>query len=360
MNTFSLCMIVKDEEKVIERCLKSVKDLFDEIIIVDTGSTDKTKEIVKKYTNKVYDFKWVDDFSKARNFSFSKATKKYIMWLDADDVVFEKDLNKLKELKKTLDDSIDIVMMNYDISFDENMKPTFSYYRERLFKRSKKYKWVDPIHEVIQLTGKVIHKDISISHMKEYQNDPDRNIRIFENIIKNGSKLSARQKFYYARELYYKKRFNESITLLEKFIDDKDGWIENKISACLDLAKCYKEIKQPKNRLETLFKSFTLDLPRAEICCEIGSYYMDQSDYHKAIFWYEIAKKCPLDSKSGGFYLIDCYDFIPNLQLCVCYDKLGDTKKSIYYNDEAGKIKPNNPSYLYNCEYFKNLNSNKK
>ncbi|MDE5995713.1 MAG: glycosyltransferase family 2 protein, partial [Eubacterium sp.] len=87
MATISLCMIVKNEEKVLARCLESIKNAVDEIIIADTGSTDNTKEIAKKYTDKIYDFEWVDDFSKARNFSFSKASKDYIMWLDADDII---------------------------------------------------------------------------------------------------------------------------------------------------------------------------------------------------------------------------------------------------------------------------------
>ena len=91
MKTISLCMIVKDEENVIERCLKSVKGIFDEIIIVDTGSSDSTKKIVSKYTDKIYDYKWNNDFSEARNYSFSKATCDYIMWLDADDVLLEED-----------------------------------------------------------------------------------------------------------------------------------------------------------------------------------------------------------------------------------------------------------------------------
>ena len=71
MITISLCMIVKNEEKVLARCLDSIADLMDEIIIVDTGSSDNTKEIAKKYTDKIYDFAWIDDFSAARNYSFS-------------------------------------------------------------------------------------------------------------------------------------------------------------------------------------------------------------------------------------------------------------------------------------------------
>ena len=87
MVTLSLCMIVRDEEDVLGRCLESVKDLADEIIIVDTGSSDRTKEIAAYYTDRIYDFEWCDDFSAARNFAFSKGTKDFLMWLDADDVI---------------------------------------------------------------------------------------------------------------------------------------------------------------------------------------------------------------------------------------------------------------------------------
>ena len=73
MIEISLCMIVKNEEKILTRCLDSVADLVDEIVIVDTGSTDATKKIAANYTDKIYDFTWVDDFSAARNFAFSKS-----------------------------------------------------------------------------------------------------------------------------------------------------------------------------------------------------------------------------------------------------------------------------------------------
>ena len=71
MTTFSLCMIVRNEEKNLKRCLDGIADLMDEIVIVDTGSDDGTKDIAAKYTDKIFDFKWTGDFSEARNFSFS-------------------------------------------------------------------------------------------------------------------------------------------------------------------------------------------------------------------------------------------------------------------------------------------------
>lgn len=91
MITVSLCMIVKNEEDTLPRCLSSVKDIVQEIIIVDTGSTDKTKEVAHTFTDHVVDFEWIHDFAAARNHAFSLATQEYILCLDADDVFREKD-----------------------------------------------------------------------------------------------------------------------------------------------------------------------------------------------------------------------------------------------------------------------------
>ena len=102
MVSVSLCMIVKNEEDVLERCLKSAADLVDEIIIVDTGSTDRTKEIAARFTGKLFDFPWRDDFSAARNESFSHASMDYCLWLDADDVLLEEDRKAFLALKEKI------------------------------------------------------------------------------------------------------------------------------------------------------------------------------------------------------------------------------------------------------------------
>ena len=102
MKTLSICMIVKNEEELLARCLNSVKDLVDEIVIVDSGSTDKTLQIAKSFGAKIFYFEWCNDFSKARNFAFSKATSDYILWLDADDVMPKPTLQYLVKNKKKL------------------------------------------------------------------------------------------------------------------------------------------------------------------------------------------------------------------------------------------------------------------
>ncbi len=113
MISISVCMIVKDEEEVLARCLNSLAGIADEIIIVDTGSGDATKQIAAAYTERIYDFAWVDDFSAARNYSFSKATMEYIYVADADEVIEEGERQKFLKLKRELDNRVEIVQMVY-------------------------------------------------------------------------------------------------------------------------------------------------------------------------------------------------------------------------------------------------------
>ena len=95
----SVCLIARNEEEVIGRCLESISVFADEIIVVDTGSIDKTKKIAGGFTEKIFDFEWINDFSAARNYAFSKACGDYLMWVDADDIAERKDGEKINELK---------------------------------------------------------------------------------------------------------------------------------------------------------------------------------------------------------------------------------------------------------------------
>lgn len=357
MAEISLCMIVKDEEKVLARCLESIKDAVDEIIIVDTGSTDSTKSIALEYTQKVYDFKWIDDFSAARNYSFSKAEKDYIMWLDADDVITIENKEKLIELKSKMKD-FDTIMMLYNTAFDENGNAVFSYYRERIVSRLSAPCWKGRVHEVIECTGKTLYSDIAINHQSIKETYSNRNLKIYEKQIDEGKILQPRDMFYYGRELYYNKQYERSVEVLLSFLRNKYAWIENKIEACKILSYCYAETKNTEKALTILFQSFIYDFPRAEICCIIGSLFMEKEEYRNAIYWFETALNIPQNIEKGAFTNFDAYGYLPSIQLCVCYDKLGNHAKAEEYNTKAGTYRPNSPAYLQNKKYFRSLHNN--
>ena len=333
MATISLCMIVKNEEMHIKRCLDSIAGLVEEMIIVDTGSTDRTVEIASNYTSKVYSYPWKDDFSDARNYSFSRASMDYCMWMDADDILEEAEKEKFLRLKQSLSPDTDIVMMKYNTSFDEAGKPSFTYFRERWIRNCERYHWVGAVHEVIQTSGRIIYSDIAISHKKKGAGDPDRNLKIYRKMIADGKILEPRQQYYYGRELYYHRQYEEAVSVLEQFLNAEEGWVENKIEACSVCADCYNRMGQEQSALLSLLRSMSFDLPRAELCCEIGKYFLEHGNFQNAIYWYETALHAPENEYSGGFMQPDCHDYIPLMQLCVCYDRSGDRQKAKEYNE---------------------------
>ena len=131
-----------------------------------------------------------------------------------------------------------------------------------------------------------------------------------------------------------------------------NGWVENKIEACLNLYRAYVIIGDEKAALNALLRSFLYAPPRSEACCILGAYFLEQNDVSCAIYWYQSALKCENDLRSGAFVNIDFCGFIPYIQLCVLYDRLGETGKANFYNEKAGEIKPNDKSYLSNKKYF--------
>lgn len=166
------------------------------------------------------------------------------------------------------------------------------------------------------------------------------------------NELSLRHQFYYARELFYHERYEEAIKYLENFIKNPNAWLENRLDAIKLLSHCYNKLNLKDKILPTLLYSLELDTPRAEICCEIGQYFINKKQYKLAIFWYELALTRPQQTESGGFILSDCYGYIPNMQLCICHYHLGEYHIANECNEKAGKLKPNDKNYKINKKIF--------
>lgn len=358
MKTLSLCMIVRDEEKNLTNCLENASVYADEIVVVDTGSTDNTKTIASKYTDKIFDFLWIDDFSKARNFSFDKASCNYIMWLDADDIVPSESVEKILEWKNSQEDC-DVLMCRYVASVDEDQKPIFEYYRERIVKNNPSLRWKEPVHEAITPQGKIIYnKDIYVRHNKQKDKYTDRNLNIYLRQINEGVKLSPRAQFYFARELYFNNRIDDAIHELSKFISSGKGWKENNIEACLNLARCYLIKEDYDKALSALFGSFVYAPPRGEILYEIGTIFKKQNKLDIAIYWYNLALNSIPSAETGAFVNEDCYGFLPAIELCACYYNLGDFEKSLEYHRLSSIYKPNDKLVKYNQAFFDKINKN--
>lgn len=354
--TVSLCMIVKNEEQVLARALANASVYADEIVIVDTGSTDGTKRVAKNFTDKVFDMEWNDDFSLARNYAFSKATCDYRMWLDADDVVPDRTAKYIARLKKRMTSDVDIVMMPYVLERLENGKPKFSYYRERIIKNMSSMWFVGAVHEVVPLNGKVVRVGYPIYHQKPRERaSGTRNLDIYNKLILSGKLLSPRERYYYARELYYNGKIDDAVQQLKVFIVSEKGFYVNKVDACILLSRCLKKLGDIDGAYGALYKSFTFGLPSGEALCELGLLYFGEGKYGLATYWFERAISVKPDANSGAFVDIDYYGFLPCVWLTVCYDRLGDRRKAYSYHLRAKKLRPDHPSVKTNQQYFDSL-----
>jgi len=184
-DSLSLCMIVKNEEEHLEKCLASVESICDEIIIVDTGSNDKTIDIAEKFGAKIFNYKWENDFSKARNLSINPAIMNWILWLDADDYVNKKYLNILKEFLNQ--DNFNIARIPI-VSPQEN-NDVQQIYQYRLFKNKQGIYFKGFIHEAPVIKTIAFDLDMKIYHCgyfdsKTLKSKLERNLKIIEYNLK--------------------------------------------------------------------------------------------------------------------------------------------------------------------------------
>jgi glycosyltransferase involved in cell wall biosynthesis len=355
----SLCMIVKNEEHNIGRCLSSVKDLVDEIIIVDTGSSDKTKEIALQYTDKVYDFEWIDDFGAARNFAFSKGTKEYLMWLDADDIIKDSNKGLFLETKKFLADhpECDWVTMIYQIAHDKQGNPLYSYKRERIIKKSLfrleegQVKWVGAVHECIAIQGAGSHSPAIITHTKNIaEHLTDRNLKILLNKVESGKPMDTREYFYLSNELFDHQRYQECLKYYDIFFSKDDVFVEDGIAACIKACQAGSMLGNKKIAKEYAMKSFIFAPPRAEACCLMGDFLFGENNFKDAIFWYDLATKLTKPADSMGGFIEDCWTWSPHVQLAACYDRFGAVDQAYLHNELALQHRPDHEGLLKNKE----------
>jgi glycosyltransferase involved in cell wall biosynthesis len=210
--SISLCMIVKNEEIHLARCLQSARGYVDEIIVIDTGSSDKTKEIALSFGALVFDYAWRDDFSHARNFAKEKATKEWILQLDADEY--------LKVASNPFDAYVDRsnhVAFSLEIENIANLGSSFIHSAVRLFKCCPEITYRYRLHEQPSwLQGDLIYKPLPIR------------------IVHTG---------YLSETVQFKEKNLRNLSILEKEIQDNpnNGFLYTNLSTEYMIQKNYQQ-----------------------------------------------------------------------------------------------------------------------
>lgn len=346
MVRLSLCMIVKDEERNLAKCLASVQGLVDEIILVDTGSTDATTEIATKYGAKLYDFAWCDDFAAARNESLHYATGEWILVLDADETLAQCDHKSiLKALSSYPKDAFVLILRNYtnDSTAAGWVSSRHDQYHEskvasgwwvvpkiRLFRSTPRIRYQGRVHESVRGSvqpERIGTLDVVIHHYGKLDHSrlKEKNI-LYEKMGEH--KLVEENDAYthleLGRQYIHNEKLAEAIRALERSIqlnsDIAESWFMlgsvNLMTGKLDLAQ------------EQLIRARTLDATYAPIYLNLGVVYARKKEYQKAIPYF--LRSIKLNPQNATAFK----------NLGVCFDEVGDRQGAYEAFKRALELNP--------------------
>ncbi|WP_434511455.1 glycosyltransferase [Desulfitobacterium sp. AusDCA] len=328
----SLCMIVKNEEEFLEQSLRSASRYVEDLVVVDTGSTDCTKEIALKYTQKVYDFSWCNDFSAARNFSLEKASYDWILVLDADEKIIDLDIRSVQQLI-TANNPVVGRIKRINILSDATGERHLSERISRFFNRQF-FRYEGIIHEqIVNKNGnphQTVPLDITVKHLgytQEVINRTDkisRNLALLEQALQEAPKdtylLYQLGKSYYLAKNYqkaircFKKALSMPINFELEYIEDL---VETYGYALINNANYPESLELEK------FEQYYGN--SADYLFLMGLIYMNNAKFLQAVGQFLRCTK----NKPGKAEGINSY--LPNYNLGVIYECLGQKKEAVHY-----------------------------
>ena len=285
MATLSLCMIVKNEEEMLGGCLESVKGCVDEMIVVDTGSTDRTKEIALEHGAKVYDFEWIEDFAAARNFAKSHCSSDYVLSLDADERLNPEEAESFRSSLDEADPKQNVIFLilsnahsrfaSVDDVLSGKARQGSPVLLPRILKNVEGNDWHGAIHETPRLDNGAFGRiDINIVHLggdlewRATRQKSERNLDMLLERREQGEGQTPLFWSYLASEFYNAGRKAEFLEALEKGWDGLKKAIEKKtitnngmISIYPSLLLQQGKLKEGLEALNFLIKNFQYASP---------------------------------------------------------------------------------------------------
>lgn len=353
----SLCMIVKNEENDLPRCLDSVKDIVDEMIIVDTGSTDSTLDVIKSYDVKPYFFEWNDNFSDARNYSLDKATGDWILLMDADDELESEDKQSVLDLIKDSDadayffETICYVGENKGVNELKNLNV-------RLIRNNKDYRFTGAIHEQIasnidkiKENAKILTSPIRVYHYGymdkniEEKNKRERNIKILKKELESDPKNTFLI-FSMGNEYYALNDYNKALEYYKESYEKFNPNIGFSSTLVIRISMSYEQLglyKKALNMIEEGLRYYPkyTDLVYLKGCIlnKLGRYTLAINCFYK----------CIVMGKPPAFqsFIVGVEDYKSYYALSEIYFELGDYDQAYKYCIETLKVKPSSSRTFY-------------
>lgn len=303
--TLGLALIIKDETEELHKLLYGLDGIFDEIVCAWNGTNPQTKEILESYGVKVTQYEWIDDFSHARNFSFSLSSCDWIMWLDGDDTLVGGE--NLKEVLKDAESNSSVysVFLKYEYDHDKDGNVAMLLWRERIVKKGS-HEWVGAIHESLlpKIDGCNFRTEkVFVKHnvdTERVERSGIRNLRISEKQY-NKERLpdatqDPRTTIYYAKALHAVGRFAESVPIFEEYLETSE-WDDERYQVYLILAVLYINSKQYSKALECGRQAITLRPLYGQAYYLLAQVYFHIEKYEEVIHFCEIGARSLMPSE---------------------------------------------------------------
>lgn len=350
--TFAL--IVRDEEHNLPRCLESIQGAVDEIVVVDTGSHDATRDVARRHTDQVYEFTWVDDFSAARQFAFDQASGDWVGWVDADDVV--RGGEHIRRLVAEAPDDLGAIYWPYQVAWDAYGHPTCQYWRERLVRNDGSYRWQGRVHEVLttRLAWGTLHSDeVVVEH-----HPPDggldhnrRNLEILEaEYAANPDNPSARLLFYLAREYADCGQRGRALETYAEHLA-RCNWEDERYQALLHVAAIHLEMDESEQAIDTLLQALKVCPHWPDAYFALARVYYYRRDWHKVIHWTQMGRGMP---RPQTLLFTNPMDYLFNWMIYYtnALYHLGEADDALRWTRHALQICPGDPMHRHNLAFF--------
>lgn len=340
MLPISVCIITKNEEKRIGQCLAPLAAYPFEIIVVDTGSTDRTKEIARKYTDKIYDFPWINDFSAARNFSLQKASHNYVLIIDSDEFLIDIDLDAIEKAVSEHPRAVGMLLRNN--YYDSNGMPTNYPDRvERLFHK-RYYHYIFTIHEQVadsrtdrtdyeryniplvidhagyQGSREEMRKKVERNNtllLGEVERNPDNPYFYFQ-IGQSYNSIEDYENSY----LWYKKAFALPL-------NPDELWVQVMATAFINAMTHTGRAEEARAFFEPIYDDFAND---ANFYCSMGVIYLNINQPLKAMMEFVKAVQCPNAREEGA------NTYIPYYNMGLVNEMLGNLPSAVSFYQKCG------------------------
>lgn len=291
-----LALIVKNEAGNLPNLLASVEGAFDQVVLLDTGSTDDTKQVFRKWvkTEKesnpdfdgtVHDFKWIDDFAAARNAADELLTTDWLCWADADDEILG--AHNLRALAANAPDEVAAFVCGYDYARDAQGNCACYLRRERLV-RAGKGTWVGRVHESQLVDGQqqdVPADTVLWKHLKDDAGDSsDRNRRILEKWVED-EPHNPRVLSYLGTEYLVIGEHEKAVPHFEQYLDLRTGWDEERAQVCRKLSQCLNIMGDQQKAVDVALTALELMPTWPDSYLSLAEAYHQVGQYEKSVYW---------------------------------------------------------------------------